>query len=189
MSRGVVHTKATLAVTGGFLLGGLLTWNFLAIKYAVGSLIGVVVSSDVDVDSGDIADRYIRDRIGKPAERIWDGIWFFYRRSFKHGGELSHFPIVCTIGRIIYLFFIFIVIPEIIFYLLFPGRVDLWGELEWWVRLIVNHKEIVFGLMYADFGHWVLDIFTTEHKKKPKTVSPRIMRPDIWEKLHGSNAI
>lgn len=92
------------------------------------------------------------------------------------------------------MYFLFIVVPEVAFYFMFPGGVDLWYELEWWIRFIVNHKEVVFGLMYADFGHWLLDILTKEHvesKKKKSVVVPseEKMKREIWEKLYGSNKI
>jgi uncharacterized metal-binding protein len=166
ISKGIVHTRANLAISAGFAVGGLLVGNLSGFVYGAGSLIGIFVSSDCDVNNGHIADKYIRNKFGKVVEKIWDGIWYFYRRSFSHGGELSHFPVICTIGRIIYLYFLFIVVPHVAYYYTFHPAWDLWYVLNWYVDRIRENDKIIIGLMYGDFGHWVLDVLTKEHGKK-----------------------
>jgi uncharacterized metal-binding protein len=192
MSKGVVHSKASLALSGGFLLYGLFTWDISGIAYAAGSLIGVMVQPDCDVNGGHIADKYIRNKIGWFAEKMWDGIWLFYRNSVKHGSELSHGPILGTIGRIIYLYFLFIVVPHFIYYFVFNPQWDLWYVLNWYVDRIVENYRIVLGLAGADFIHFVLDICTVEHGKKRvtngtqnKTVR-RNVRDSIRDRLPNS---
>src|SRR4026208_1432756 len=102
MSSGTVHTQACVALAVGFSIGALATYDVEASQYAVGALVGVLVSPDCDVDNGFVAYGYIRKRLGDWAEFIWDRVWYMYRRSVKHGSELSHFPIISTLGRLAY---------------------------------------------------------------------------------------
>jgi uncharacterized metal-binding protein len=166
VSDGVTHSKASLALSGGFLLYGLATWDISSVAYATGSLIGVICTPDVDVDNGFITDKYIRNKLGWFAEKMWDATWAFYRRSVKHGSELSHGPIIGTIGRIVYLYFLFIVVPHFIYYFMFHPQWDLWYVLDWYANKIEENWQIVLGLMSADGIHWFLDLVTTDRKKR-----------------------
>jgi uncharacterized metal-binding protein len=165
VSDGVTHSKASLALSGGFLLYGLATWDISSVAYATGSLIGVMVQPDCDVNGGHIADKYIRNKIGWFAEKVWDGVWHFYRKNVKHGSELSHFPCVGTIGRIVYLYFLFIVIPHFIYYFVFNPQWDLWYVLDWYANWIIDNYQVVLGLMGADTIHYFLDLLTVNRKK------------------------
>lgn len=165
MSAGHVHTKASLLLTGGFLLSAVITKDINGVYHAVGSLIGVMITPDCDVDNGFSADRYIRKGIGKVAgkgvglfvEKIWDGLWYFYRKSLKHGQELSHFPGLGTTGRIEYLYLMLIVLPHIAYYVLFSPGWSLWHVLNWYHGEIWGQWRIILGLMGADTIHYVLD--------------------------------
>lgn len=162
MSAGYVHTRASVLLAGAFASTALATHNTPDLQFAVGALIGVMITPDCDVDNGFIAYHYIKKSLGSFAERIWDYIWFFYRRSLKHGSELSHFPIISTLGRITYLFFFAIVLPY-----LFMGifiHFDLRYELLWWIGKICLYWRVVVGLMGADTIHFVLDIATSDGK-------------------------
>lgn len=163
MSAGHVHTKASLFLAAGFLFTG--GWS-----EAIGSLIGILITPDCDVDNGMISDRYIRQRVGWAMEKIWDGVWYFYRRSIKHGSELSHFPVLGTMGRILYLFFFLVVLPTGVLCFFLP--LDFIHEIQWWWRHMVGEWRVILGLMGADLIHYFLDILTTEHANK-KTVSRR----------------
>lgn len=163
MSSGVVHTKACIALAVGFTAGAIASQNPSDFQYVLGALTGVLISPDCDVDSKFIAYKYIRQRLGRAAESGWNYVWYFYRKSVKHGSELSHFPIVGTIFRVGYLFLFAIVIPYLVLSLLFPF--DLLREWQWWAWQTLTHWKIVVGLMGADLIHWALDILTTEHKR------------------------
>lgn len=161
MSAGNVHTKASLALTAGFLVGAIVSRESTDLQYAMGALIGVMISPDCDVDSKFIAYHYIRRGLGKWAEKIWDWLWYFYRRSLKHGSELSHFPVVGTLGRITYLFFFCVIIPYLVLRIFIPFQWE--PELVWWMAKFATYWKVIVGLMGADFIHWGLDILTTEH--------------------------
>ena len=163
MSAGCVHQKASVALAGGFLLGSFAFgpgW-----EYAAGALVGVLLTPDLDVDNGYIGNNIIRQGLGYWGDKVWDVIWYFYRRSLKHGSELSHFPVVSTLFRLAYLYFFVIIIPYVVLHLFFPGT---WGDLQWMMELGVKHYKLILGLMGSDIIHWGLDILTTEHAGQKK---------------------
>ena len=165
MSAGCVHQKASIALAGGFLLGQLAFGP--GMEYAAGALVGIMIGPDLDVDAKNISNQIIREKIGgKPSgrqkhtpwfvirrrvawavEKVWDGLWFIYRGSVKHGSPLSHFPVISTLFRLAYLFLILLVIPYAAFALLFPGAWDVGMEIRWWIELGAKHYRIILGLM------------------------------------------
>jgi uncharacterized metal-binding protein len=158
MSTGRTHTRASLILSGTFLVGTLFTGNVSDVQYAFGAALGVMLSPDLDVDNKNISYKYIRS-IGNVFEFIWGWLWYPYRKSLKHGGNLSHDPIIGTLGRIIFLFYRLIVIPEVI--LSVSGQVDFWNEMQWWAWKMILLWKIWIGLAGADLIHFVLDIATT----------------------------
>src|ERR1044072_3589381 len=112
MSSGCVHQKASVILATGFVLGSLAFGS--GIEYATGALVGIMLNPDLDVDNGYICNHIMRNRIGKWASKVWDALWYFYRKSLKHGSELSHFPIVSTIFRLAYLYFFLLVVTYLL---------------------------------------------------------------------------
>lgn len=162
MSAGSVHTLASVALATGFTAVALADYDMDHMQYAYGAILGVFVQPDCDVDKGFIAYHYIRKRLGDWAEYLWDRIWYMYRRSIKHGSELSHFPVVGTLGRLAYLFLFTLVVPYLVLDVVFPLNINY--ELRWWAARILSHWRIVVGLMGADFIHFVLDVATVDGK-------------------------
>lgn len=160
MSSGRVHTLSAITLATGFAVGALATYDMDSMQYAYGALAGILVSPDCDVDKGFVAYGYIRQRLGDWAEFVWDRVWYMYRRSIKHGSELSHFPVVSTLGRLAYLFLFAVIIPYLILDIVFP--IDLGYELSWWFGKICQYWRIVVGLASIDFIHWFLDIATVK---------------------------
>lgn len=164
MSAGCVHQKASVILASSFLLGSLTLGN--GIEYAIGSLVGIMLTPDLDVDKGYIGNKIIRNRMGRMVERAWDGLWYFYRKSLKHGSELSHFPVVSTIFRLAYLFFFLMVLPYTLLEMIAPGAWNMWQELAWWIELGAKHYKVILGLMGSDLIHYALDVLTKEHAKQ-----------------------
>lgn len=162
MSDGRTHAIASVILSAGFGLGAAITGDATDLLYSAGSLIGVLVSPDCDVDNGFIADRIIRNRLGRIFEAAWDGLWYMYRRSLKHGGELSHFPVISTIGRIAYLYLLLVAVPHFAIYFSFHPGWDLWYVLRRYADLIVSGYKVVLGLAGSDFIHYALDVLTKE---------------------------
>jgi uncharacterized metal-binding protein len=149
------------------------------VQYAVGSLVGIILTPDLDVDNGYIGNTIIRNKVGAWAERGWDLLWHFYRRSIKHGSELSHFPVISTIGRLAYLYLFLLVIPYLLLALVVPGGWDIGYELRWWNSQIVAHYRLIIGLMGSDLIHYVLDVLTKESvngSNKRRNQCPKISR-------------
>ena len=186
MSAGYVHKKASIILAAAFAAASILTLDMWSLKYSIGALIGIIITPDLDVDAGFIGDKTIRQLIaGKFNKKklfrsmtrkaiseiilwLWIKFWYWYRRSLKHGSPLSHLPVVSTLGRIGYIYFIIIVIPHVIFkYLLFLDW-DIILVLNWYWNNIMSEYQIIIGLMASDLIHWTLDVMTTEHKEKTK---------------------
>ena len=171
MSAGCVHSKSSVILSAGFVLWGVMTGDPVSsLPYAVGSLVGIFISPDQDVDNGNISNKIIRNRMGRMVERAWDGLWYFYRKSLKHGSELSHFPVVSTIFRLAYLFFFLMVLPYTLLEIIAPGAWDIWSELIWWIELGAKHYKVILGLMGSDLIHWALDTLTKEHAKQKRSM-------------------
>lgn len=165
MSTGKVHTRVTLLIAAEFATATIVSLDVSNVQYVVGALLGVVIQPDLDVSHGrTVSSTLIRNRLGLVPYYFWQSLWYMYRRSLKHGGELSHFPVIGTVGREAYLFLFLIVFPNILLALLF--QFDFWSETEWWYRLIIHHYKITLGLMVTDLFHWILDVVTTEHKNE-----------------------
>ena len=114
-----------------------LAYSFMAI----GCFVGILLSPDLDVDNGNISN-YLLKRIARPIEIIWRIYWYPYRIKLKHRSFWSHFPVFSTLLRVVYFFFIPIVLS--IYYSYF----DLYYFFLWFV----------FGLILADFLHYLMDI-------------------------------
>lgn len=170
MSAGTVHRKASIILAVALILQGLLMLDFGGVYRAIGSLLGIVATPDWDVDAGMIMDKTIRNKMGWFAEYLWDGFLYWYRKSLKHGSPLSHFPVVGTMGRILYSFLLIIIIPHAVVYIIFSPSWDFMFVISWYWKQIMERENITYGLMASDFIHWGLDIATTEHKEtKNKT--------------------
>lgn len=131
MSKGIVHTRASLFLAGTLVL---VTINHGGgYELALGPVIGVMISPDQDVDNGNVSNTYIRSIpfVGRYLDLAWDALWFFYRKSLKHGSELSHFPVVSTLGRIAYLYLFLIVLPYVALGTVLPGAWNIPHELTW----------------------------------------------------------
>ena len=153
MPSGRIHSLAniTVAISGAtvMLFIGQSTEGIIGV--ATGAVTGCLISPDADVDSGAIADYYIRVYTSRIVEAVWTMLWLLYRKALKHRSFLSHFPLVSTIIRIFYLgmlcgmFYFLIATP--LKYLSGLVRID-WPLFLWWAFV---------GLVLADTAHWALD--------------------------------
>jgi uncharacterized metal-binding protein len=157
-----------MILAGGFLLGSLAFGN--GIEYAIGALLGIMLTPDLDVDGGYIGGKIIRNKVGRWAERAWDVLWYFYRKSLKHGSELSHFPIISTLFRLAYLGFFLVGIPSILIYFVSPHLLEHAPDFSRWVDLVAHRYRLILGLMGSDLIHYTLDTLTTEHSKKKRRI-------------------
>jgi len=114
---------------------------------ATGATIGILINCDADVDGGSIADFIIRHYTGRIVEVAWDLTWLLYRKVCRHRGFMSHFPIISTIIRIIYLYIFYFLIITPIRWVSGFVHID-WPLFLWWAFV---------GLVLADTAHYGLD--------------------------------
>ena len=172
MSDGRTHIKASLILAGGFGVSTVLTQEPSNLLYSFGALLGIMLSPDLDLDVKNVSSTIMRKKVGWFGESAWDATWHFYRKSLKHGSPLSHLPVIGTLGRIIYLFCLFIVVPTVVLKFLFFPNLNLMYELTWWTNILVTGYKVVLGLMASDLIHFFLDLLTTEHKNERRPQLP-----------------
>jgi uncharacterized metal-binding protein len=103
MPSGRTHAKATLLLTplclaAGGLFGGL-TCGLAA---AGGCLAGIPLSPDLDQEGlSTCENQMIKKTMGLAF--LWPMLWYPYARCIPHRGFASHFPVVGTLIRILYL--------------------------------------------------------------------------------------
>jgi uncharacterized metal-binding protein len=157
-----------VALAGSFVLGSLAFGP--GVEYAIGALVGILIGPDLDVDRGNLSNTIIRNRIGRWAEIGWNVLWYPYKKSLKHGSPLSHWPVVSTMFRLVYLFLFLLVIPYGLMELVLPGAWDFKMELSWWLALGAKHYRIILGLIGSDVIHWTLDVLTKENTKQKQKI-------------------
>ncbi len=110
MSTGKIHAYATAAAGGA--MGSLLFFvghtSFpQAAFFASGCLAGLVIGPDLDVRHFTHAEGVLRSSAGSAGRLlagIWYALWWPYARLIpRHRHPLSHFPLVGTLGRVLYL--------------------------------------------------------------------------------------
>lgn len=164
MSQGVVHRKASLILAAGFSVGALLSQNAGGLECALGAVVGIMVSPDLDVNSGNISYKIIRKKVGWFGESVWRWFWSGYSGSFKHGQFASHFPIFSTLIRLFYIYFWVILVPHTLIYFSVNPGWDLMYVLSWFAKLFLSPM-FFYGLVSSDIIHWALDLLTKETKK------------------------
>jgi uncharacterized metal-binding protein len=174
MSAGHVHTRACVILAAGFSVGILASQNIADFQYVAGALTGIMLSPDLDVDAKNLSYTYIRKRLGRLPELAWTWLWHFYRKSIKHGSELSHFPVISTLGRLAYLFLFLVLLPSIVIHANYLPSVQ--AEVIWWFGKVCQYWRFILALMGADIIHWGLDIMTTEHKNGTRVAVHRVSR-------------
>jgi len=154
MPSGTVHAGATRVITGLFVSNAVITQNPEWVWVAFGSAIGLLVGPDLDVDGSFHGDSLIRrvPILGKPLELVYKAIWWPYRKVMPHRSKASHFPVISTLFRYVYIIAIAWGISRII------G----WDLTSFILTHIDQLKLIIFGNFWADFAHWGMDAGTPQ---------------------------
>ncbi len=153
MPSGKKHALAT-CIAAGMLspfiyLSGQPAAHTLA--FTAGCMAGLVISPDLDVRHRDThAETIMRRSLGCLGGGIWNLLWLPYAYLIPHHRHpLSHWPILGTAVRLLYLF----ALPLIVYWLVAPRLgwtpADLfWQPVLWWA---------VGGLALVDALHWLMD--------------------------------
>jgi uncharacterized metal-binding protein len=147
MPNGNVHSAATvlLAVSAGYLMyhNGLPFTQTLAVSG--GTLAGLLLTPDLDVNQGCVSDQIMRRSAGRAAGGLWYIFWLPYSRLIPHRSPLSHFPVLGTTIRLAYVFAL-----PLLLYALAQGTLSL-PMLPAWAIWSAG------GLALADLLHYLLD--------------------------------
>lgn len=159
MSSGGTHVKASLMLAAGFSVGALISQDINLLKCVAGSLVGILVTPDADVDKSTVANQIIKKKVGWFGERLWRWFWSGYSSSFKHGQFASHFPVFGTFVRLSYIYFWVIFIPHFLIYFSLNPHWNLIFVLEWYARIFIEFY-FMCGLIGSDLIHYTLDKLT-----------------------------
>lgn len=167
MSAGYVHLKSSLILAASFSVAAMVYLEPKLLLCTAGSIVGTVLTPDLDVDKAFIGDKIIEKRVGWLGKRVWLLFWKQYKTSCKHGRFMSHFPIFSTFVRLSYIYFMTIIPFYLIYSLIFPTgyfKVELINEYYYWVKVFMN-AFFFYGLASSDLIHWALDVLTKESVK------------------------
>lgn len=120
-------------------------------------VIGLVVTCDLDQEGVDASEWWLVNKtlgIGW----LWVAMWFPYARAFRHR-QTSHWPVIGTAGRVIYLMLLCILVAWL---LNVHGATIGWPQVE-------SHYSIgaFVGLAVSDILHWMMD-FMPVHRKQTR---------------------
>lgn len=154
MPNGTTHAMTTIALAfaSGVVAQHLGYSDHHILALSGGTLAGLVLTPDLDVDRGCISNQVVRRTAGRGWAQLWATYWRPYSLMMPHRSKLSHLPLVGTTVRLLYL----AILPALIYWLaiavgftagsrwvhpVFPA----WG---WWA---------FGGLVLADTLHFMLD--------------------------------
>lgn len=161
MPSGRIHNIATICLTALSLSAGAISRQPAWFAISSGAFMGLFLSPDLDVDRGNISGKNIRTLTGRrsKARRFtggllawsWHLIWKPYALIFRHRSFFSHFPVISTVIRLVYLA-IWSFIPVLALAMYWPAAI------EWLYGLVVLCGVYAFiGLCAADGLHWMMD--------------------------------
>ena len=148
MPSGAVHAGTSKALTVPLLLGvpflaaelpGELLPLIAGFAAGGGSLIGIFLSPDLDIDHRTISERILIEK-GRLFGYLFFFYWYPYARLIAHRSAWSHAPLLSTIGRCLYALWPLLLFAEY--------RALLFTEFWAWV---------LFGLIVSDTAHWLMD--------------------------------
>lgn len=146
MPPGRVHAASNL----GMLIVELSTTDPWEIKLftGLGLALGVILSPDLDVNDGYIG-LYVLRKLHLPW-MLWRGFWWPYSMLVPHRSPISHWPILGTAIRIVYLG-LPIAIIKLVFFHAMPLHL-IQGEVT----------DILIGLLWSDTMHFILDMYNPD---------------------------
>jgi uncharacterized metal-binding protein len=149
MPSGKIHSALTWATVSGVLAPYLIVqFDGNPWLYGAGCVVGVLVSPDMDVNKGNVSDQIIR-KVSRPAQFLWRLFWTPYAILVPHRHTISHFPILGTVLRIGYIFFVINILIGLfkLLWSLFDTVSFIWLW-DW---------SFFFGLCHVDAIHWFVD--------------------------------
>ena len=163
MSSGKAHAAATklLTLPAAVVAAQILPGQPLvvAVGSALGCLSGLLVEPDLDVDDITKSEWRVIKRLWVFG-MLWVAFWYPYARLIPHRSPLSHFPVLGTGIRLLYMWGMFALIISL---LKLPGQ---------WLVAVADFVDgplfvpWLFGLVVSDTGHYVMDKLSTAIKRR-----------------------
>ncbi len=156
MATGKVHAFTTVFAAGVFgpslyLLGHVPLAESLC--FTCGCMAGLLINPDLDMRRFTHAEEVVKKSFGRFMAGMWYALWWPYSRLVPgHRHPLSHFPLVGTFGRAVYLGLVLVLLRSLLGLLvpLPPLVLPLSSGWLWWS---------LGGLAAADILHTMLDVF------------------------------
>ena len=148
MASGKVHAACSVALAAisfGAILGGIGDVR-LGAACAAGCLAGIFLTPDLDQQGWSHSENIlVKATFG--IGYLWLLLWYPYAKLIPHRSPLSHFPVLGTAIRLLYLG-IFAAIPLSFGFQFSAPSPEVWPLLQWGI----------FGLALSDLGHFVFDL-------------------------------
>ncbi len=147
MPSGKVHAQCSLllAAPAYGLTAGALGDHTTGAACALGCLLGIMLTPDLDQEGISSSEHaFIKYTFGLGF--LWAMLWYPYAMLIKHRSPLSHFPILGTAGRLLYLGL----------WLLLPSYWG-WHLIKFPPETLRLFCWVLGGLVLSDAAHWFLD--------------------------------
>jgi uncharacterized metal-binding protein len=156
MPSGRVHSSSTvsLAVASFGLVFYYTHDPKIALAFSLGAASGVFLTPDLDIELQIASKIAISRTFGKVIGKLWYIFWWPYGKLLPHRSWISHFPVISTLIRLIYLFFLPI-------FIILSTNTTQFGEI---LDFLYNIRHAIYGLVAADTLHFIMDIISTEIK-------------------------
>lgn len=154
MSSGLVHTRANTVIALGVLI--FVRPIETAILMASGCVLAIFVGPDNDLNGSNYSFYLVKKYLGKVPHALWRAFWWPFQRVTPHRHFISHFPVVGTFLRFLYLF-----CPLLLVILaIFPD----FSSVFWIIP-------VFWGAVIVDTTHWAMDHISTSLKKHSSRIN------------------
>lgn len=155
MSSGKTHNTMSIIGAGFSMVSGSIILSPMeALPMAAGCLMGILLTPDLDQETKNrVENKLIKSRIFPIRIIGYLYIWYFlpYALWLPHRSFWSHFPIVSTALRLLYLVPLMLIFALALYY----AGVEIITFLQYNQRTVIL---FVLGLVLSDTLHWVMDL-------------------------------
>lgn len=155
MSSGLWHNRATITATTICTLLALPYEPTIALCVAIGGLSGILLTPDLDQPTlNRVENQLIKNKslLLRLVGYVYVTFFSAYAYMFGHRSFWTHWPIVGTVGRLLYIAIVFGIIR------LLATPIDY--AIILWQSGMINWQYIIYGfimLTIVDTIHWVMD--------------------------------
>ena len=163
MSDGKTHATATTALIFPVAMASLLLHPsdpFSAMAAgAIGCATGLIIDPDLDIDDITRSEWQMIKKLWIVG-MLWVTLWYPYAWLIPHRSPLSHWPLLGTAGRVLYL-------------LLWIKLLGMILDVPVPIQLIVTNSLFMiwfYGLAVADTAHFIMDVVSSKMKRIRKLI-------------------